>query len=246
GAEVSAVAYGEQDASYWERYYRGTQEKDKTGVMVDLGGSSVNNLADNMFLFGQVSGSANIFASVYKMFGEVVKAQYPDLLPSFPPAAEIFDPQYLKQVASIQGFTEADIKRTDLVASTTKPATGTETRTISNRAWNIQFETGRATFKPESTRVLDQLIQELSVSTTTSIEVAGHTDNVGNPQANMALSEARAFAVKNWLSKRAPKLFPSNRVTVTAFGSTRPVQPNTTGPGRAANRRVEIKVRAQR
>lgn len=245
-AEIAAVAFGEQDASYWERYYKGVREKDRTGLMVDLGGSSVNNLADNMLLFGQVSGSANIFASVYKIFGDLVKAQYPDLLPTYPTAAEIFDNQYLKQVASIQKFSEADSRGTDLIASTSKPSTGSDSRTISNRAWNIQFETGRATFKPESARVLDLLIQELSVSTTTSIEVAGHTDNVGNPSANMSLSEARAFAVKNWLSRRAPKLFPSNRVTVTAYGSTRPVQPNTTGPGRAANRRVEIKVRAQR
>lgn len=244
GAEIAAVAFGEQDASYWERYYKGTREKDKTGVMVDLGGSSVNNIADNMLLFGLVPGSANIFASVYKTFGDIVKDQYPELLPTYPSASEAVDMQYIKQVANIQGFNDSSLKSTDLVASTSKSTDSAPTRTISNRAWNIQFESGRAVFRPESAQVLDRLIQELSISTTTSIEISGHTDNVGNPQSNMALSEARAYAVKNWLSKRAPKLFPSNRLQVSAFGSTRPVQPNTTGPGRAANRRVEIKVKA--
>lgn len=245
-AEIGAEAFGEQDASYWERYFKGTIERDRTGMMVELGGSSVNNLADNMLLFGQVPGSANIFASVYKTFGDIVKQQYPTLMPSYPPASEILDMQYIKAVAKKQSFTEASLKSTDLAPSTTAQASNTEQRQISSRAWNIQFETGKATFKPQAIATLEKLIQELSVSTTTSIEIHGHTDNVGNPQSNMALSEARAFAVKNWLNKKAGRLFPENRVQVVALGSTKPIKPNTSEAGRAANRRVEIKVKVSK
>jgi OmpA-OmpF porin, OOP family len=241
-AEIGAEAFGEQDASYWERYFKGTLEKDRTGVMVELGGSSVNNIADNMLLFGLVPGSANIFASVYKTFGDIVKQQYPTLMPSYPPAAEILDMQYIKAVAQKQEFTEAALKTTDLSPSTTAAAPDAAKRQISARAWNIQFETGKATFKPQAIATLEKLIQELSVSTTTSIEIHGHTDNVGSPQSNMALSEARAFAVKNWLNKKAGRLFPENRVQVVALGSTKPIKPNTSEAGRAVNRRVEIKV----
>ena len=72
------------------------------------------------------------------------------------------------------------------------------------------------------------------------IEIHGHTDNVGNPKANMALSEGRAFAVKSWLEKSSPANFPSGRIRVFAHGQSNPVAPNTTEPMRARNRRVEI------
>lgn len=245
GAEISAEAYGEQDASYWERYYKGTVEKDKTGVKVELGGSSVNNLTDNMLLFGMVSGSANIFASVYRIFGDIVKDQYPELMPTYPKAEEILDTRYIKEVAQMQKFTESSIRGSDMVASADKPKpAASETRQISSKAVYIEFETGKATFKPGSKAALEALVRDLAVSTTTSIEIHGHTDNVGNPEKNMALSEARAFAVQQWLKRRAARLFPESRVSVQAFGSTKPIQPNTTSEGRARNRRVEIKVKA--
>ena len=59
----------------------------------------------------------------------------------------------------------------------------------------------------------------------------------------MQLSEARAFAVKKWLEKVAPKSFPRGRVKVRAFGSTQPLVPNNSDGGRAKNRRVEIVIK---
>lgn len=247
-AEISADAYGEQDASYWERYYKGTIEKDRTGAMVELGGSSVNNIADNMFLFGQVSGSANIFQSVYRIFGDIVKNQYPELMPSYPAYEAITDMRYIKAVAKRQNFSERSVVASDMTptpttsgSTPTKPSSG---RQISSKAWKIEFETGRATFRPQSKAVLEKLINDLSVSTTTAVEIHGHTDNVGDATANMKLSEARAFAVQNYLNKRAPRLFPQGRVSVIAHGQTRPIVPNSSNENRARNRRVEIKVKA--
>lgn len=242
-AEISAVAYGEKDASYWERYYKGSSEKDKTGTMLTLGGSSVNNLADNMLLFGQVHGSANIFGSVYRIFGDIVKNQYPEIMPSYPSADEITDTRYLKQVAKLEKFNESSLSGSEMIGSTKSSGSGVK-RQISAKAWNIEFETGRATFKPASQAVLEKLVRDLSVSTTTSVEINGHTDNVGNPASNMALSEARAFAVQQWLNHKAGRLFPEGRVSVRAHGSTEPIQSNSTAQGRARNRRVEIKVKA--
>jgi outer membrane protein OmpA-like peptidoglycan-associated protein len=244
-AEIAAEAFGEQDASYWERYYKGVIEKDATGKDVELGGSSVNNLADNMLLFGLVPGSSDIFASVYKVFGDIVKQQYPDLMPSYPPASEIVDKQYLKMVAKMQSFNPNQPMGTELDPGTTaQNAPAGPTKQIGSRAYNIQFETGSAQFKPQTIAVLEKLISDLSISTVTSIEIHGHTDNIGDTNANQALSEARAFAVQSWLKKKAARLFPDGRVNVVAHGESQPLKPNTSEAGRAVNRRVEVKVKA--
>jgi len=100
-AAISAEVYNERDAAYWSKYFRPITEKDKTGVVVQLGGSSVNNLADNLQLFG-LSGATNYFAITYVIFGDIVKSQYPSLLPAYQPVAEVTDMTYLKSLQAPQ------------------------------------------------------------------------------------------------------------------------------------------------
>ncbi len=242
GAEVSAKVYGEQDASYWARYYKGTVEKDRTENSVELGGSAVNNLADNMLLFGLAPGSANVFGATYRVFGDIVKAQYPDLVPSYPPVDQILDTSYLRAVAQKLNFDPSQLAASNMTPS--KIGGGKRGRVISSRAWNITFKTGSAQFTSQTISTLDKLIRDLLVAGNTVVEIHGHTDNVGNSDQNMKLSESRAFAVKKWLEAKAPAQFPAGRIRVTAHGQTQPVSPNTSGEGRARNRRVEIKLGA--
>ena len=63
GSQIVAQVFGEKgaDAGYWEKYFRGTTEKDATGQMVELGGSSVNNLADSLLAFGTGCRAARIW-----------------------------------------------------------------------------------------------------------------------------------------------------------------------------------------
>jgi hypothetical protein len=98
-AAVSAVVYNERDAAYWAKYFHPVVEQDKSGASVMLGGSVVNDLADNLQLFG-LSGKTNYFAITYQIFGDIVKSQYPSLLPSYYPAAEVTDLSYLKAVSA--------------------------------------------------------------------------------------------------------------------------------------------------
>ena len=111
---------------------------------------------------------------------------------------------------------------------------------ISRKSWNIEFETGKSNFTKSADGELAKLLDDLLIAGGTLVEVHGHTDNQGPVQANMTLSEERAFAVKTWLEAQSPTNFPSGRVKIFAHGQTEPVAPNSNPDGRAQNRRVEI------
>jgi OmpA-OmpF porin, OOP family len=234
-AEVSAQVYHEAGAGadYWEKYYKGTVERDRQGIMVDLGGSSVNNLADTLLTFGLVPGSSNLVATTYKVFGDIASRQYPDLLPTYPPADQIIDTSYVQAIAARSG-PQAPAEAPRFAASAPVG------RVVSSRSWHITFDTGKATFSGNAQADLEQLLRDLLVASATVVEVHGHTDNVGDPRKNMALSEERAFAVKQWLEQRSPVNFPEGRIRIFSHGQENPLAPNSTAEGRAKNRRVDI------
>jgi outer membrane protein OmpA-like peptidoglycan-associated protein len=111
---------------------------------------------------------------------------------------------------------------------------------VSRKNWNIQFATGMATFSGSAEDQLKQLLDDLVIASGTTVEIHGHTDNQGTPDANMKLSEDRAFAVKAWLEKASPANFPDGRIKVFAHGQMNPLTSNSTPEGNAKNRRVEI------
>ncbi|HEY3331470.1 MAG TPA: OmpA family protein [Capsulimonadaceae bacterium] len=240
-AEISDVVYHEANTgpAFWEKYYKGTTETDKTGVQVELGGSSSNNLSDSLLAFGLVPGSANLVAATYTVFGDLVVSQYPSLVPSHPAASDVIDTTYLQAVAKA-------VAPSATVIAAAKPqyAPTTSSPVISRRSWAIHFEPGSNQFSSDAKKLLDQLSRELLVASGTVIEIHGHTDNQGDPRKSKPLSEARAFAVKNWLKARHPVNFPDKRIRVFAHGEDNPIAPNSTNEGRAANRRVEIILRA--
>ena len=237
-AEISAEVYDEPDANadYWQKYFNVVVEKDRQGLDVELGGSSVNTLADNMLLYGLVPGSSNLFGATYKVFGDIVVAQYPDLVPDYPPVNEILDTSYVEAIAR----REAPSQTAVAAAQPTFEPSARVQQVVSRRAWQINFDTGRSTFTGSGERELQQLLNDLLVAGGTAVEIHGHTDSVGNPQANMNLSEERAFAVKQWLEQQSPVNFPEGRIRVFAHGQENPVAPNSTDEGRARNRRVEV------
>jgi len=236
GAEVSAQVYGEETPEYWARYFAGVTERDAQGLMVDLGGSRVNNVADDLQLFGVTElapGATNLFAATYTVFGRIVVAQYPELVPRFAPVEEVLDTSYLVNVARRSGVRTAADQPT---FSSTAPLR----QEISRGGWNISFAPGAATFGRGAPAELDELFQQLVIAGGTAVEIHGHTDSTGDPRANWALSEERAFAVKRWLESRSPANFPEGRVRVFAHGQEQPVASNASASGRAQNRRVEI------
>ena len=103
----------------------------------------------------------------------------------------------------------------------------------------IQFETGKDVIKKTSNSILDEVVKAMIENPSYNLEINGHTDNVGDAQKNMVLSQKRADAVKKYLTD---KTVDAARIKSTGFGSTVPVADNATPAGKAKNRRVEFKV----
>ena len=109
------------------------------------------------------------------------------------------------------------------------------------RLQNVEFETGKAELKPESYPTLDAVGQVLTQWPALTIEIGGHTDDVGGTALNQRLSQARAGSVLEYLQGKYPGI-DSTRFTVKGYGKTKPVVPNTSAENRAKNRRVEFTV----
>lgn len=102
---------------------------------------------------------------------------------------------------------------------------------------NILFDTGKSTLSSESEPVLATVAELLTAQPSLALEIQGHTDNVGTPEANLRLSRDRAAAVKARLVAGG---IAADRLATSGFGDTQPVGDNATEEGRALNRRVVL------
>ena len=102
----------------------------------------------------------------------------------------------------------------------------------------VYFDTGKATIKPASFSMLDEVAKVLQDhDEITKVRVEGHTDARGSASANQALSEKRAASVKQFLVDRdvAPE-----RLEAIGYGEDRPIDPARTAAAYEKNRRVDI------
>lgn len=102
----------------------------------------------------------------------------------------------------------------------------------------VNFDTGKATIRPESFSQLDAVVDFMVHKKSARVEISGHTDNVGNASANKALSEKRAQACRNYIVSKG---IDKRRLDAVGFGDERPIAPNDTEEGRQKNRRIEAK-----
>lgn len=104
-------------------------------------------------------------------------------------------------------------------------------------AEQVQFAEGQAAILPASQPLLAQVLDALVKNNIQRVRIEAHTDNRGDPAANLKLSKERARAVADHLVKAG--MDPA-RLESEGFGDTRPVAPNLTPRGRELNRRVEL------
>ncbi len=111
--------------------------------------------------------------------------------------------------------------------------------TMVQSSGKIRFETGKAILDADDTRLLDALVVAALQCGTARVTVEGHTDNVGDADANTVLSEKRAGAVVDYLVAAG---IAADRLTAKGFGDTKAIADNGTDEGKQHNRRIDFTV----
>ena len=101
------------------------------------------------------------------------------------------------------------------------------------------FDTDKDMLRAGSKDELDIIAAVLKKNPRTTVDVYGHTDTGGNEKENLDLTQRRALAVARYLTEQGVD---ARRLSVTGFGSSRPLESNDTAEGRARNRRIEIQI----
>ncbi|MDD3876730.1 MAG: OmpA family protein [Bacteroidales bacterium] len=104
---------------------------------------------------------------------------------------------------------------------------------------NIFFDSGQSRLRPESTTELNRLFDLMQDIPNLTIEISGHTDNVGGESFNIRLSEERATAVVNFLVQKGIN---RSRLIAKGYGPNRPMTSNDSAEGRQMNRRTEFEI----
>jgi OOP family OmpA-OmpF porin len=228
-SEALADTYQIESAEYWYKMFKG-QQGTKAGLTYNMGGSKVFNYADAMQYFG-LSDGVNRYKSVYTQVSGYLKDLNPfgfnENVGSVVPYDQAVNLFFLKNINDIES-TSAD--KADY--------SNQATEVVASGEWKINFNTGSAEISSSSSREVEKIYNLLIQAENTKLTVVGHTDNVGNPASNLALSKSRAEAVVNYLKQKG---IPANRFQmVDGRGQNEPVADNGTAAGKAKNRRVVI------
>lgn len=100
----------------------------------------------------------------------------------------------------------------------------------------FRFPSGTTEFDPQFEPLLDLGVAALQLLPEARLEITGHTDDLGDEGTNLALSQARAQIVVNWMVERG---IAPDRVIAIGAGESEPIADNATPDGREANRRIE-------
>jgi OmpA-OmpF porin, OOP family len=106
------------------------------------------------------------------------------------------------------------------------------------RLEGASFALGSSKLLPDAGSKLDEVVSAAKQHPEINLEVVGYTDNIGNAQKNLKLSQDRAAAVKAYLVKKGVA---AERISSKGLGADSPIADNATAEGRTKNRRVEVR-----
>ena len=104
---------------------------------------------------------------------------------------------------------------------------------------HVYFDSNQSTLRAESYAELDELVEWLNLKPDIRIEIAGHTDDVGDDSYNLKLSQGRADAVRKYLISKG---IAADRVVAKGYGETQPITSNSTDQDKQKNRRTEARI----
>ena len=102
---------------------------------------------------------------------------------------------------------------------------------------NVSFEQSSYVLLPQSYPALNKLVELLKTIPNKKVEIAGHTDNVGDARLNLALSENRSKVVANYLIRNG---IDEARISIRGYGGSKPISTGQSESDRSQNRRVEF------
>ncbi len=103
----------------------------------------------------------------------------------------------------------------------------------------VKTQPASAELAGDSRQTLDEVVETLRRNPELKLEVAGYTDNRGNRNFNVRLSQKRAESVRNYFTTQG---IAGERLTAKGYGPSDPIADNAGKSGRAANRRVELHI----
>jgi len=168
---------------------------------------------------GSISGTINDSTFTFQIFGSS-KYQITAEAEGYMPRTVIVDPK-----EAVSNVITRDIQLTSLGQTIILD--------------HLIFELGKSVINPKSFPQLDEVVAMMKENTKVVVQLEGHTDNKGNADANLKLSQARVDAVKKYMTSKGIN---KDRVKTKAFGGSKPIATDNTEEARAKNRRVEMRV----
>jgi outer membrane protein OmpA-like peptidoglycan-associated protein len=197
----------------------------------NIGGTRVFNYADAMQYFGITDG-VNRYKSVYEQVSNYLVQLNPMDFNSVckngvVPYEDAVNLYFLK---SINGIDAGQAVKSDY--------TENKTTVMADGEWNINFATASTAIEDNSESDLQTIYNLLVQAEDTKLRIIGHTDNTGNPSANLTLSKGRANSVVTYLVNKG--IAKERFQLIDGKGDTEPLADNSTAVGKAKNRRVQI------
>jgi OmpA-OmpF porin, OOP family len=221
--------------SFWAKYFDIVEENG-----VRLGGSRVNDIADNRHLFGVGATKPladSVFGISYNEHGKRLQKLLPERMPTFTPVEQVVDLTFIKKMSDEIGEVKAETGSSSQAGSAD---------TVVKANFDIVFDSGSANLKPSEIAKLNEIRSLLIRASNTKIIVEGHTDNAGDSAKNIQLSKDRANSVWTWLKASDESRININDqriISVDGYGSLNPIagtKETQSNEDKAKNRRVTI------